>query len=246
MSRTTRRIVMLTFAATALAVAHADGATAWKSFYDEAPAIRIIDPMANLVGSAVDGNNVLIIHLSDVALYSGHVCPNVAAAYVATHMALKKLYPTATPVRGQIRVAGGAPNGALDLASYVTGARAFYGRHEINGGDLVVDPTLTPAKQGQSVLVFQRKDTGRAVRVIIDKSTLITADQGKRFHVFQDRVLAGTATEQEKSSNWLQIQSIVKTALFAPPEGMVQITELDGYNFPAPEAGAQVPAHSHH
>lgn len=237
---------MLTLAAMAVTVAHADGATAWKSFYDDAPAIRIIDPMANLVGSAVDGNNVLIIRLSDVALYSGHVCPNVAAGYIGTSMALKALYPTGTPVRGQIRVAGGAPNGALDLASYITGARAFYGRHEINGNDLAVDPALTPTRPGQSVLVFQRKDTGRAVRVLIDKSTLITPEQAERFHAFHDRVNAGTATEQEKSGNWLQIQSIVKTALFAPPEGMVQITELDGYDFPAPEAGAQVSAHSHH
>ncbi len=246
MTNALRPFILLSLAATTIGALQADDRTAWKGFYDQAPAIRIVDPQANLVGSVIDGNNTLIIRLTDVALYSGHVCPNVAAGYIGTSMALNLLYPEDTPVRGQIRVASAAPNGICDLASYITGARAFYGRQEINGNDLVIDPALKPSERGRSVLIFQRKDTGRAVRLVVDKGALISPEQQKHFHAFHEAVGDGSASEEEKTETWLQIQMIVKSALLSPPEGMLDLTVLDNYEFPAAPDNEQNHGHHHH
>ncbi len=236
-----RTVVLLTLllTLTALTTANAEGENAWRDFYDQAPVIRIVEPMANLVGSVVDGRNMLTIRLTDVALYYGHVCPAFASGYMITSTALAALYPDSVPVRGQIRVAASAPNGIFDLASYITGARAFYGRHKINGHDLVLDPSLNSENPAEFVIVFQRKDTGQAVRVAFDKTQLISAEQQKAFASFQKAVLEGTASDQQKQATWAQIQAIVKTVLVDTPEGLFKVAPLEGYVFP------EAPAHEH-
>jgi len=236
MSRLLKATLMLVVAASALTVANAQTENAWLSFYDQAPVIRIVDPMANAVGSVVDGQNTLVIHLTDVALYTGHVCPGVASGYMLTSAALTALYPDSTPVRGQIRVAASAPNGVFDLASYVTGARAFYGRDEINGGDLAVDPSLKSEVPGDFVIVFQRKDTGAAVKATLNKIPLMTPEQKAAFKSFQAAVYNGTATEEQKQEVWARIQAIVKAVIVDTPEGVIAVAPLAGYVFPeAPE-----------
>jgi len=237
MSRLVRATLVFVLAASALRVANGDTENAWQGFYDQAPVIRIVDPMANLVGSVVDGQDTLTIRLTDVALYSGHVCPGVASGYMITSIALAALYPDSIPVRGQIRVAASAPNGIFDLASYITGARAFYGRHKINGHDLALDPSLKPENPAEFVIVFQRKDTGKAVRVAFHKTQLMSAEQQKAFKSFQKMVVNGTASQQQKRETWAQIQSIVKTVLVATPEGLFEVTALEGYVFPEVPAG---------
>lgn len=219
------------------AVVNAGSGTAWRSFYQEAPTIQIVDPLAKMVGCVEDEDNTLTIHLTDVALYTGHVCPGVASGYVITCRALEKLYPNSVPVRGQIRVVATAPNDMLDVAAYITGARAFYGRDEINGRDLAVDPTLGPAERGKFTIVFQRKDTGKAVKVAFDKSKLMVPGQFKPFH---KKVMDGTATAQEKQENWDAIQAIVRTALTSPPEGLMEFSLLHTFDFPVTaEAAAE-------
>ena len=239
MSRLLRATLVFLVAASALTVANADTENAWQDFYDLAPVIRIVDPMPNLVGSVVDGRNTLTIRLTDVALYYGHVCPAFASGYMITSTALAALYPDSVPVRGQIRVAASAPNGIFDLASYITGARAFYGRHKINAHDLAVDPSLKSEKPTEFVIVFQRKDTGKAFRVAFDKAQLISAEQQEAFKSFQQMVLEGTASEQQKRETWAQIQAIVRTVLVDTPEGLFKVTPLEGYVFP------EAPAHEH-
>jgi len=227
---------MLVVIASALTVANAETENAWLGIYDQAPVIRIVEPSANAVGSVVDGQNTLTIRLTDVALYSGKICPGMAAGYMLTSAALAALYPDSTPVRGQIRVAASAPNGVFDLASYITGARAFYGRHGINGGDLVVDPTLESEVPGEFVIVFQRKDTGQAVRATLNKGPLMTPEQKAAFKSFQAAVYNGTATEEQKQEVWPRIQAIVKTIIEDAPEGVIAVAPLEGYVFPeAPE-----------
>ncbi|MEA3376452.1 MAG: hypothetical protein U9R72_09710, partial [Chloroflexota bacterium] len=63
MSRAARAIlVVLMVASTALAVANAESENPWQGFYADAPAIRVVDPMVNLVGSTVDAQDTLTIH----------------------------------------------------------------------------------------------------------------------------------------------------------------------------------------
>jgi len=204
----------------------------WPDFYDRVQAIKIKDPMALLVGSLPEKQNVLTIHLMDVALYTGHVCPGVASAYVLTRMALKALYLDEIPERGQIRVAAMAPSDLMDVASYITGARSFYGRDEINAEDLVIDKSLDSGQPGVYVMVFQRKDNGKAVKAIFNKFSLISPRQAKGMKVFLQRMLKGKVSQKEKEQQWAKIQAVVKKVLLNPPEGVFNILPLKEYNFP--------------
>ncbi len=179
----------------------------WPEFYDQAPVIKVIDPMAVLVGNIPEGENTLTIKLTDVALYSGHVCAGIASGYMITKKALDALYPNSTPERGQIRVAAMAPEDPFDVASYITGARSFYGRGEINANDLVIDPNIKSEQKGIFVMVFQRKDTGKAVKAVFNKFKLIPPQQKAGLESFLRRVLEGKASTEEKASKWAKIQS---------------------------------------
>ena len=149
-----------------------------------------------------------------------------------TKMALDALYPDSTPVRGQVRVAAMAANDLFDVASYITGARAFYGRDEINANDLALDPSLKPEKQGKFVMVFQRKDNGKAVKAVFNKFKLIPPEQAKGVKTFLEKMLAGKALPQEKEEKWNKIQSLVKKVLLETPEGVLEITPIEKYKFP--------------
>jgi len=204
----------------------------WPDFYNQAPTIKIKDPMAVLVGSLPEDQNTLIIHLTDIALYSGHVCPGIASGYMLTRKALQALYPEGVPERGQIRVAAMGPSDLMDVASYITGARSFYGRDEINAYDLVVDTNLKPQQAGTYVIVFQRKDNGQAVKAVFNKFKLMAPGKVKNMKNFFKRVLEGKASAQEKTKKWAKVQSLVKKILLNTPEGLIEITPLKKYDFP--------------
>jgi len=207
----------------------------WPDFYNMAPTIQIKDPMALLVGSLPEEQNILTIHLTDVALYTGHVCPGIASGYVLTQLALQTLYPDEIPERGQIRVAAMAPSDLMDVATYITGARSFYGRDEINANDLVIDKSLNPKRPGLYVMVFQRKDNGKAVKAIFNKFALMSPEQAKSMKLFLQDMLKGKVSQKEKEEKWAKIQSIVKEILVNPPEGVFSILQLKEYHFPVVE-----------
>lgn len=204
----------------------------WPVFYHQAPLIKIIDPMAVVVGSMPEGSNMITINLTDVAIYSGHICPAMASGYILAKKALDRLYPDSIPERGQIRVAAMAASDLLDVASYITGARAFYGRDEINAHDLVVDPSLKPKQPGRYVMVFQRKDTGKTVKAVFDKFKLIPPKEVKGIKEFLLKMLAGKALPREKEEKWAKLNRLVKKVLLDTPEGVLEITSIDGYKFP--------------
>jgi formylmethanofuran dehydrogenase subunit E len=207
-------------------------ANPWPGFYSQAPEIRIIDPMAVVAGSMPEGANIITIKLTDLAVYSGHICPSMAAGYMLTKKAMNALYPNSIPQRGQIRVSAMAPTDLMDVASYITGARAFYGRDEINAYDLVVDPSLKPKQRGQYVMVFQRKDTGKTVKAVYDKFKLIPEKNVKEVKVFLNKMLKGEALPQEKEKNWTRLNGLVKKVLLDVPENVLEIIPVEGYQFP--------------
>jgi len=232
MQRRSWLVKALTVTIVLLVAPHLFAEAHWAKFYDEAPVIQVIDPMATLVGSVPEEKNILRIHLTDVALYTGHVCPGVASGFMLTRLALKALYPDQIPRRGQVRVAAMAPSGQLDVASYITGARAFYGRGRINAHDLAIDPSLEPKEPGRFVMVFQRKDTGKAVKVVFYKSKLIAASREKAVNAYFHKAFQGKATDKEKEDMRKEIQSLVRKVLFGTSEGLFEIATLRGYSFP--------------
>lgn len=135
-------------------------------YFDAAPAIVLIDPLAELLGAAEDG--LIEYRYVDAVKLAGHSCPTVAGAWLMTRAALARLYPGATPRRGEIRVelraplAEGVAGVIAGVAGLVTGAageggfKGLAGRHGRAG-------LLRHGVPMAGEIRFTRLDTGQAV-----------------------------------------------------------------------------------
>ena len=145
------------------------------SFFNDAPTIRLYDPLAELLGSAKDG--VIEYCYADAVRLAGHSCPTVAGAYLTARIALKELYPgDALPERGNIAVQMPAPETTgttgvvAQVLTLITGAAAqggFKGIGErFNRQGLLSFATENDENDG--TVRFERLDTGAAVGVFFD------------------------------------------------------------------------------
>jgi len=164
-------------------------------------------------------------------MYIGHICIGVAGAYRLTQLALAALYGDEVPERGKIRVVANSFGVGLDVASYITGARAFYGCGEANRGALAVDENL--GKGGDFIMVFQREDTGMAVKAAFHKHILLYPER----KILEKKIIEGKATQEEKERFWRREQEKVRQILLQPPSGLFEVEELGSYNFPAKNFG---------
>lgn len=145
------------------------------SFFNDAPTIRLYDPLAELLGSAEEG--VIEYCYADAVRLAGHSCPTVAGAYLTARAALKLLYPDdALPERGAIAVHMPAPETegttgvVAQVLTLITGAAAqggFKGIGErFNRQGLL--SFATKSSENDGTVRFARVDTGTAVGVLFD------------------------------------------------------------------------------
>ena len=126
------------------------------------------DPLAELLGAAEGGH--LEYSYGDAVKLTGHSCPTVAGAYLATVEALRRLYPQAVPERGSIRVElrerleDGAAGVVASVAGLITGAAGEGGFKGI-AGRFPRRGLLAFGAPIQSDLRFTRLDTGAAVEI---------------------------------------------------------------------------------
>ncbi len=234
MLRKTFVVLALVFGCSTFALA---GARWAQDFYFEVEPIKIKEPMAVVVGSTRPGEEIFEINLTDVGMYMGHICPCVAGAYKLTKLGLEALYESEVPERGNIRVVANSPSAVLDVASYITGARSFYGCEERHRGDLAVDENLE-ARKGDIAVIFQRKDTGKTVRVVFHKSILCSPEKKSLEKVVKEKIVLGEATEEEAERFWKSEQEEAKRILFNPASGLFEVEELPAYDFPKSDTEA--------
>lgn len=150
----------------------------FPKFFDNAPIIRLHDPLAHLMGSAKDG--VMDYHYVDAVRLAGHSCPTVAGAFLTARAALKALYKDALPERGSIAVhmpspeTHGTTGVVAQVLTLITGAAAQNGFQGI-GGRYARNGLLSFAvnnDENNSVVRFERLDTGAAVTVKLDVSSM--------------------------------------------------------------------------
>ena len=105
--------------------------------------VEVRDPLAEFLGAAAGGR--LEYSYADAVKLTGHSCPTVAGAWLATVEALRRLYPGEVPERGAIRVElraeleEGVAGVVASVAGLVTGAAG-------EGGSVEAD--LVPAPPG--------------------------------------------------------------------------------------------------
>jgi hypothetical protein len=144
-----------------------------RDIFELAPPIAMRDPLAEFLGAAEGGR--LEYTFADAVKLTGHSCPTVAGAYLATLQALAGLYPGETPERGAVRVelrerlAEGVAGVVASVATLITGAAAeggfkgIAGRFERRG-------LLSFGTPIAADLRFTRLDTGCAVEVNLPRA----------------------------------------------------------------------------
>ncbi|MFD2191676.1 hypothetical protein [Pistricoccus aurantiacus] len=175
----------------------------FPDFFDDAPVIRLRDPLAQLLGSATDG--IMDYRYADAVRLTGHSCPTVAGAFLTARAALKALYPDTLPERGGISVrmpspeAEGTTGVVAQVLTLLTGA-ATQGGFKGIGGRFARNGLLSFAtcsgKNGGAVC-FERLDTGAAVAVMVDAGKVpADASQRERLQaIMQNRATPEQLTE---------------------------------------------------
>jgi formylmethanofuran dehydrogenase subunit E len=147
----------------------------YPAFFDEIPAIRLYDPLAEVLGAVDDG--VIEYRYLDAVKLAGHSCPTVASAYWMTHRALRALYSDGLPERGNIRVEFGkqADDGVTGVIANVvgllTGAAADGGFKGIAGA-FDRRNKLFFAAGSDFEIRFTRLDTGKIVETAVSMQSV--------------------------------------------------------------------------
>lgn len=168
----------------------------YPAFFDQAPGITLRDPLADFLGAAAGG--LLEYRYIDAVRLAGHSCPTVAGAWLTARAALRALYGEEVPERGGVAVTLPAPadegvTGVISqVLTLVTGAAAENGFHGIGGQFVRQDLLDFSSAPGAGAIRFTRTDTGAAVTVELDLSSVPPAPQA--------RALMGAATHPDATA----------------------------------------------
>lgn len=168
------------------------------AFFDEAPVIRVRDPLSEFLGAAEGG--LLEYRYADAVRLAGHSCPVVAGSFLMVLNGLERLYGTGLPERGGLLAgfAGRRHEGVVgvyaSIITLLTGAAPETGFAGLAGRFSRRDLLAFEADAGL-MFTLRRKDTGAGIRVGIDNA-VVPADPDMA--PLQARALSGQATEQER------------------------------------------------
>lgn len=171
--------------------------------YNEAEPVRIRDPVAEAL-AVLEPGEPFVFTYDDVVKQAGHSCPTAAGSFRVVQIGLDELYTDEHPVRGGIavRVAGEKDDAAYGvisrIISYITGAAEEDGFGGLAGGygarkNLI---SFNAVDEGDGpTFVFERTDTGDAVKVVYHVSEVPDAGSGTEN---LGNLIDGTATDEER------------------------------------------------
>lgn len=164
------------------------------------------DPLAETLG-AVEPGDTLTYTFADCVKLAGHVCPSVASAYKMTQMAMRELYPSGVPVRGEVevRLHGGRTDGAIgpigQVMQYLTGAATETGFNGLGGLFVRAEKFQydeDAPQTGGLTASFRRTDTGREVEVTGMPHLIPMTPEEQEGGGYMPAVVRGTATPEER------------------------------------------------
>ncbi len=169
----------------------------YPAFFDAVARITLHDPLAELLGAAVNGR--IEYGYVDAVKLAGHSCPTVAGAYLMTLRALDRLYPDGTPERGGIRAEFGAAQAdgvtgvIAAVAGMLTGA-AGEGGFKGLAGHYSRRNLLQFASGIDAELRFTRIDSGASLAVAYHPEIVPAPAE---LQALMPKLLAGTASAAE-------------------------------------------------
>ncbi len=197
-------------------------------FFECVESIGLVDPLSQVLG-AFENGYIEYTYL-DIVKAAGHSCPTVAGAYLMTWRALEALYPECTPVRGEIQVAfkeqesDGVAGVIANVISQITGATEKSGFKGLNG-KFARHSLLSFGEDIASSARFTRMDTGKAVDVFYDPSTVLPAST---MAPLMQKVLSAEASEAERKEFGRLWQERVEKILcyFNDDENVIKVVEV--------------------
>ena len=167
-------------------------------FFDQAPRIRVHEPLAVFLGSSHDG--LIEYAYGDAVKLAGHSCPTVAGSFLMVRAGLKALWGDDVPERGAIRAhfpdsaQSGVTGVMANVAGLVTGGRDQDGFHGI-AGRFGRNRLLAFAAAVDGTMGLERTDDGR--RVVLDYRPQVVPAAAEMAPLLQ-RCLAGLAEAGER------------------------------------------------
>ena len=170
-------------------------ANAQTAIYKKAGEIKIKDHKAVAAGTELKNNDVFTINLFDIAKFDGHICGCNTAGFIITKNVLEQLFPNEIPTRNSMKISISDYNrDMIDAISLITGNRL--NQYADKKDEFVVDKSLAGTK-GQTILVFERKDNGKKIRVILDKNFLLTKDEMTAIMTIKPKMAKKEASKKE-------------------------------------------------
>ena len=117
---------------------HSRNEEAFPAFFEDAPVLRVRDPLAAYLGMGNEGT--ITYRYADAVRLAGHSCPTVAGAWLMVVQGLAWLYDGEIPERGAIEVhmrdgrTDGAAGVIAAIATLLTGAAPETGFKGIGAG----------------------------------------------------------------------------------------------------------------
>ncbi len=205
-----------------------------KSFFNDVEPIKIKDQLAIALG-AMDKSESFVFTYTDAVKLAGHSCPAVSGAYKLTQLALKKLYGSDTPVRGQIKVIfkGGIDykvNGPISqVVTLITGAAGESGFRGLGGGRynrqnlLSFDEMQEADEDAVCTVIFERMDNQKKIEISYSNYML---PANPKMGDLMPLAVTGKGTDAEIKEFGELWHERIKAILMNPPEGMFVIRDL--------------------
>lgn len=194
---------------------HSRNEEAFPAFFEDAPVLRVRDPLAAYLGMGNEGT--ITYRYADAVRLAGHSCPTVAGAWLMVVQGLAWLYDGEIPERGAIEVhmrdgrTDGAAGVIAAIATLLTGAAPETGFKGIGAGHrfarrdlLVFDAPI------EGTIGLRRRDTGTGVIVDINTAS-VPHDPG--MDMLMPKAVSGQASAAELKQFGLLWQDRVRRML---------------------------------
>ncbi len=197
----------------------------YPEFFNSVESIKVIDPLANVLGAFEDG--IYEFTFLDVVKAAGHSCPTVAGAYLITLEGLKALYPNSPVVRGEVKVKfkesleDGVAGVISNVVSQITGATDKSGFKGLAGKFARHSLMDFDAKISSSVR-FTRVDNSKSVDVYYDPSSI---GGSPKMQMLMQKMMGGMANKEEIKEFGALWQERVQR-IFENKTSVVKVIEL--------------------
>lgn len=193
----------------------------------KAGVIKIKDKKAIIAGNDRKDKDVFKISLEDLQKYSGHSCGCDVAGFLITREVLSQLFPNEIPSRRMVKVSISEYNmDLIDAISFITGTRLNRGEYTNSESDFIVDKSIA-GEVGTTVIIFERKDNGKKIKVIIDRMKLLTPKELKTVSEIKKKIKKGVATDEEKAKFAKITKDIIIKELTNLPEGAITYEKIN-------------------